>query len=174
MMYDNELKHYGVLGMKWGIRRARKTGKTYTYKSLSTRSHSRKAKSLSSKVNKLKTKISKSSSENGPVKTDKLNKKLATLNKKLQRENNRAKNSAEHDRMSQTLAGKMTAGEALVGALLVGTYNLKYFNSVKASRGDRDGIGTAARLVVANVIAGPLGAGIYGAHKKSKYIRKDG
>ena len=29
----NELCHYGVLGMKWGIRKARKNGTTYTYKS---------------------------------------------------------------------------------------------------------------------------------------------
>ena len=30
---NNELTHYGVLGMKWGIRKAEKRGGTYTYKS---------------------------------------------------------------------------------------------------------------------------------------------
>lgn len=34
---QNELKHYGVLGMKWGMRRAAKKGTKYQYKSLSTR-----------------------------------------------------------------------------------------------------------------------------------------
>ena len=30
---NDELMHYGVLGMKWGIHRAVKKGQTYTYKS---------------------------------------------------------------------------------------------------------------------------------------------
>lgn len=36
-MSNNDLKHYGVIGMKWGIRRASKKGKTYTYKSRTTK-----------------------------------------------------------------------------------------------------------------------------------------
>lgn len=30
---SDELAHYGVLGMKWGIRKAERKGQTYTYKS---------------------------------------------------------------------------------------------------------------------------------------------
>lgn len=41
---NNELKHYGVLGMKWGIRRARKKNKEYNYKSLAQRKYERKLK----------------------------------------------------------------------------------------------------------------------------------
>ena len=33
MMYEYVLCHHGVLGMKWGIRRAATKGQTYTYES---------------------------------------------------------------------------------------------------------------------------------------------
>lgn len=43
MEHNNELKHYGTIGMKWGVRRARKKGTTYTYKSHGTKKYAKKA-----------------------------------------------------------------------------------------------------------------------------------
>lgn len=41
--HSDYLAHYGVLGMKWGMRRAAKRGETYTYKSYSTKKYQKKA-----------------------------------------------------------------------------------------------------------------------------------
>lgn len=50
-MRQDELMHYGVLGMKWGIRRARKNGGTYAYQSHGTKKYARKAAKYESKGN---------------------------------------------------------------------------------------------------------------------------
>lgn len=43
-MENNELTHYGVVGMRWGIRRAKKNGTTYTYKSYGQKKYDKKIK----------------------------------------------------------------------------------------------------------------------------------
>lgn len=43
MNCNDELYHYGVLGMKWGVHRARKKGSAYSYKSHKTKKYERQA-----------------------------------------------------------------------------------------------------------------------------------
>ena len=58
------LVHYGVLGMKWGIRRASKSGSSYSYKSHGQKKYAKKVEKLSSKnknskeLKKAETKLS--------------------------------------------------------------------------------------------------------------------
>lgn len=64
-METNELRHYGVLGMKWGVRKDRKTGE---------RKHADKAYSkASSKLRKLDSKIAKKNEQTSKA-LDKYNK----------------------------------------------------------------------------------------------------
>lgn len=45
----DEIKHYGVLGMKWGMRRAAKKGVTYSYKSHGQKKYEKKLNKLQEK-----------------------------------------------------------------------------------------------------------------------------
>lgn len=168
-MQNNELKHYSVIGMKWGIRRARKKGTTYNYRSLTTKRYMKKGASIVKKGDKIAVKIEK---RKGTKNVEKLQRKLDKMGKRLEKVTNRMTNSAKHDRAMQDFAKKLSTGEAIAASLLVGTTNLKYYASIKASKGDSQGIKSAASLVIANVLAGPLGARVYGQVKKQQYINK--
>ena len=103
---DNQLTHYGVLGMKWGVHKAQKSGSTYTYKS--------KAQSKAEKrLNNAKAKGAKSKT------IDKYSRELETLKIRDSRRDNYAK---------QTSTGK-----AVVRAVLLGPIGAMGYNSMRAA-----------------------------------------
>ena len=88
---NGELYHYGVIGMKWGIRRARKNGGTYAYKSHATKMYGKKAERAAVKGNTEKAK----------------------KYKKYE------KRSADLDRQMQSYAEKVSAGKAVAQLLFL-------------------------------------------------------
>ena len=104
---QDELMHYGVLGMKWGQRRAAQRGETYSYKSHTTKKYEAKAERAETRG-----------------KTDKA-KMFA----------NRAKNSAKLDKDEQRVADKIGTGTAIVANILTGGTASRSVKSYSRYRG---------------------------------------
>lgn len=102
-MSDYELYHYGVLGMKWGIRKARKKGVEYTYKS-----HGQK---------KWEKKLAKAQSKGKD--TSKAESKLATYK--------------ERDKARQSYAEHTKTGHAVARALLLGAWGNGSYSRARAA-----------------------------------------
>ena len=100
---SDELYHYGVLGMKWGIHRAKKKGVEYSYKSHGQKKYEKKLAKLDKKG------VSKETSN------------YAKASKKLDmykaRDNNRV------DYAKRTSVGKSIAKQLIFGPFGAGNYN---------------------------------------------------
>ena len=103
---DNELYHYGVLGMKWGIHRASKKGTTYTYKSHGQRKWDKK----------LDKAIKKGSEQK---KIDKATKKVSMYK--------------ERDKSRQSYAESTTVGKSIAKQLLLGPVGSGAYSRLRAS-----------------------------------------
>lgn len=126
----DELMHYGVLGMKWGVRRARKKGTTYEYKSHGTKSYARRAEKARAKGDMAKA-----------AKYDRYHER-----------------SVELDRRMQANAEKTSRGKAALKTLLTaGNLGGRTYEAVRASTGGRKYISRGAGYV-ASVLIGPFGA----------------
>ena len=141
--YSDELKHYGVLGMKWGIRKARKKGVDYAYKSSNTKRYEKKADKYEKKGNTAK----------------------AELNK------NRAKRSAELDSKMQDSVAKSSAGKTTAKILLNGVFGAKTYEALKASGYNRADSFIATQIV--SYMGGPLGAMAVTDLTRYQYVRQD-
>lgn len=144
----DELYHYGIVGMKWGKRRAAARGQSYSYTSHTTNKYNKKVAKLSKKK-----KLSKAQQED------------------LTNYKNRAKRSAQHDKNMQKLADKTTAGSTAGAILLAGGQNTKGYMQRRAA-GMTVGRSVGG-TVAGNMLLGPGAGRIGGMVAKSKYIRQD-
>lgn len=102
----DELRHYGVAGMKWGIRKAKKQGTTYSYTS-------RRQKRLTNKLAKAK------SAGADKKKINKLNDKL-TVQKKV-------------DSNRERYARQTTIGGNIGKSLINGILGNRTYNNLRAA-----------------------------------------
>ena len=109
---SDELYHYGVLGMKWGVKRARKNGASYVYKS-----HGQK---------KYEKKINQIKSSNKKNKKEKLAKAKTKLSIYKQRDKNR-----------QSYASETNLGKAVVKQILMGPIGSGSYSRYRSSGNDK-------------------------------------
>lgn len=138
--YTDELYHYGVLGMKWGVRRAREKGTTYSYKSSKTKSYEKKAERAKQKGQ---------------------TEKYKTLSKK-------AKRSQEFDSKMQSVAESMSVGNTAVQFLLSGPFGAKSYAAARAYGTSNASSTVSAALI--SYIGGPIGSTILTNTYRKAYV----
>lgn len=127
---SDELYHYGVLGMKWGVRRARKNGTAYTYRSHGTKKYAKKAEAARQAGDKQKA-----------AKYDRYHKRSVELDRKMQ--DNAEKNSGKR------VAAKM--------ALVTGFGGSRTYEAVRAATGGSKYVSRGMAATV-SLLTGPFGA----------------
>lgn len=100
------LMHYGVVGMKWGMRKARNNGVTYAYKSHGQKKYENKVQTLKSK--------------NAPAK------KIKSAETKLQ-------TFKQRDLNRQQYAAKTNVGKGVAKTLLMGPFGAGNYNRLRAA-----------------------------------------
>ena len=154
--YGNDrdfLQHYGVLGMKWGVRK----NPEYTYQSHATKKYGRKASKYAAKLTKLKS----SGSDNA---------KIQKTAEKMNVFKNRQKKSQELDKQEQEGAKNVTTGKAVATRLLFGGAMSKAYHQNLAMMGKNVKTASKGQKFTARV-ASYYGMTPFSRIMKAGYIR---
>lgn len=120
------LEHYGVLGMKWGMRKAENRGDTYTYRSIGQRLKQRKVNRLQSQL-----RLMNSVKKKAGVKIDP--NKRTRLERKITNQTNRLNDLKTRDKNRQRYAESTTVGAAVARGILMGPIMTGNWNRARAS-----------------------------------------
>lgn len=151
---DGELKHYGVIGMKWGIRRAARKATKAARKE--RRAASREADKAINKSNntwfgKEKKAAAEKNMYNAIDRYQKADKKYKAAYKKAKEQ--AAKDMYEkkgYDKATVERVSKMSAGKAIGQSFLMGSYGALKYNEAKG-RGASTGRAAVKAVLASNL-----------------------
>lgn len=154
MSENDYLAHYGIIGMRWGIKRAEKTGKSYRYKSVEQKHYDKKVSKLSSE-NKTGKKL------NGKKLT---REQRVVAKKKLDKAESKRKLYEQRDLNREKYVRSITVGQSIARSVWIGGINNGAYSRYRAAGESvvksslKTGLGlvavTATGLLAAPVIAG--------------------
>ena len=134
-MDNYELYHYGVVGMKWGVRRAQKRGTTYNYESWRTKQAKKIAVRQSRKSQSFAEKAKVAKAEGKLDKARRYEEDSKIYANKASDQKKWAKASAKHDSEMQKRAESMSMGKAITQTLLTGGLNKTYHSIMVSGQG---------------------------------------
>lgn len=160
---EDYLIHYGVLGMKWGVRKKKSSNNSFNnYKSRKTKKLERKSSKAMLKSNNLK-KFSENKAYNKKER-DNFARNSAKQDSKAKKLHGQAVASAKRDKRMIKEYNQATTGKKLVNALVAGPIGHTYVSSMKAS-----GISRGKALAMSS-LTGAIGAAYY----RNKNIKSEG
>lgn len=121
------LEHYGVIGMKWGMRKAENRGETYRYRSIGQKLKQRKVNRLTAELKALNGLKNKAG-----IKVD-TSKKRGRLQRKLDNQTNRLNDLKRRDQNRENYARSTSTGAAIARGLLLGPIGAGSWNRARAS-----------------------------------------
>ena len=130
---DGELYHYGVLGMKWGIRKARQRGDSYTYKSFGQRQLDRKLNRYDNTIETNKSKITNAKAAKNTKYAEKAEAKIRKTEAKIDKTKTKLQDFKIRDSARQRYVEKTNVGSAIARDLLLGGFGTGTYTRLRSS-----------------------------------------